>query len=63
MKTDHASETAVLADGILKDLEITGPLAETILDAIRSHRLKGPRSPIYMHRNYIKQDLQKVNNI
>lgn len=42
-KADHAPEGAVLAAEILKDIGITGSLAETVLDAIRSHRIKGPK--------------------
>ncbi|MDF2985337.1 MAG: putative domain HDIG-containing protein [Eubacterium sp.] len=40
-KVDHASEGAVLAGEILEDLNTNIEDTEMILDAIRSHRIKG----------------------
>lgn len=45
-KVDHASEGAALALEILEDIGIDGSHVPTILDAIRSHRTKGPRESL-----------------
>lgn len=48
-KVDHASEGAVLAEEILKDVGMNAQDAELIMDAIRSHRTKGKNnSPLSM---------------
>lgn len=48
-KADHALEGAVLAEQILKDVDMNAQDSELILDAIRSHRTGGENnSPLGM---------------
>lgn len=43
-KVDHALEGANLAEEILRDIGVKKLVAESILEAIRSHRIKGEKS-------------------
>jgi putative nucleotidyltransferase with HDIG domain len=43
-KVDHALEGANLAEEILRDIGLEKSEAESILEAIRSHRIKGEKS-------------------
>lgn len=45
-KVDHAIEGALLAQEILKDVDMNLQDTELILDAIRNHRTKGSSSPL-----------------